>query len=96
MPAHAPAEPDAESDRGPTLRHVSQEWILWLEANARPATVETARECIRAIDDAARGLLDRSAMSLEPSGVRRLKAALGVRAVATQAKILVRFKGMLA
>jgi integrase len=98
MPARAPATAPQESDRdrGPTLRHVSEEWILWLEANARPATVETAHECLRAIEDALPGLLDRPAMSLEPTDVRRLKAALGKRAVATQAKILVRFKGMLA
>lgn len=81
---------------GPSLDEISKEWLLWLEANARPATVTTANECLDAIRRITPELFEQPAMALTPSDVRRLKAGLSDRAPATQAKVLVRLKGMLA
>ena len=86
----------SEPEAGPTLDEVAAEWLLWLEANSRPATVVTAQECLRSMRKIAPDLFPRPAMSLVPGDVRRLKAGLGDRAPATQAKVLVRLKGMLA
>ena len=95
VPVLAPAASNS-SDGGPTLEAISLEWLLWLQSNARPATVETARECIRSAKRAAPGIFERPAMTLGPADVRRLKAGLSGNAVATQAKVLVRLKAMLA
>lgn len=84
------------TEAGPTLDEVSKEWLLWLEANARPATVTTAQECLDAIRRITPEIFGQPAMALTPSDVRRLKAGLAGRAPATQSKVLVRLKGMLA
>ncbi len=85
----APAE-------GPTLEEIAAEYLLWQEANLRPASVGATRESLAVIRRAAPGLFGRPAMALTPADIRRLKLALSRgRAVATVNKDLTRFRAML-
>jgi integrase len=82
--------------QGPTLEEVATEYLLWQEANLRPASVTATKESLAALRRAAPGLLSCDAMALTPSDIRRLKLALSQgRAVATVNKDLTRFRAML-
>jgi len=92
------AAPEASTARreGPTLEEVAAEYLLWQEANLRPASVGATKESLAAIRRAAPGLFAQPAMALTPGDIRRLKLALGQgRAVATVNKDLTRFRAML-
>lgn len=95
QPEGAPAPPPGP-EKGPTLEEVAAEYLLWQEANLRPASVVATKESLAAIRKAHPGLFSRPAMALTPADVRRLKLALSMgRAVATVHKDLTRFRAML-
>lgn len=71
-----PETPSEASKRGPTLEEVAAEYLLWQEANLRPASVSATRESLAAIRLASPGLFNRPAMALNPGDIRRLQLAL--------------------